>query len=42
MATGRALLGDAPVCPLRVWYWNGGDPMDELERRFAAASLHYG
>ena len=42
MATGRDLLGDAPPMPLRVWYWNGEDPREEVERRIAAASLHYG
>lgn len=42
MATGRALLGDAPISKLRVWGWNGEDPRDELERRIGAACLHYG
>lgn len=28
--------------PLRVWYINGEDPRDEIERRFAAAMLFYG
>jgi hypothetical protein len=27
---------------LRVWYWNGEDPTDELQRRFAAAIKHFG
>ena len=27
---------------LRVWHWNGEDPMDELQRRFAAAAKHHG
>ena len=40
MTTGRNLLG-SPGPKLRVWYWNGEDPKDELERRFAAARLHY-
>ena len=40
MTTGRNLLG-LPSPKLRVWYWNGEDPKDELERRFAAARLHY-
>jgi hypothetical protein len=26
---------------LRVWYWNGEDPKEELDRRFAAACKHY-
>lgn len=42
MVTGRALLGAAPPRPLRVWYWNGEDPRDEIERRVAAACAHYG
>jgi hypothetical protein len=42
MASGRALLGVKVPAPLRVWYWNGEDPMDELERRVAAICLHYG
>ena len=27
---------------MRVWYWNGEDPKEELDRRFAAAIKHYG
>ena len=42
MVTGRPLLGVRPVRPLKVWYWNGEDPEDEIERRFAAIMLHYG
>ena len=41
MVSGRPLLGIAPVDRLRVWLWNGEDPRDELERRIAAACLHY-
>ncbi len=41
MATGKSLLGVAPQQALRVWYWNGEDPFDELQRRFAAACIHY-
>ena len=43
MASGRNLLG-IPVggTKLRVWYWNGEDPLDEIERRVAAICLHYG
>ena len=37
MATNRALLNVSPSERLRVWYWNGEDPMEELQRRFAAA-----
>ena len=42
MVTGRALLGILPPQRVRVWYWNGEDPYDELERRIGAACLHYG
>lgn len=41
MATGKPLLGDKPPNPLRVWAWNGEDPREEIERRIAAACLHY-
>ena len=41
MVTGRPLLGVRPVRPLKVWYWNGEDPEEEIERRFAAIMLHY-
>ena len=43
MATGRPLLGIHPAeGPLKVWIWNGEDPLDELERRVAAICIHYG
>ena len=41
MATGKNLLGELPKRPLRAWYWNGEDPMDDLQRRFTAACLHH-
>jgi AAA domain len=41
IATGRGLLGVLPDEPTNVWYWNGEDPMEELERRLAATCLHY-
>lgn len=41
MVTGRNLLGSPVKEPLRVWYWNGEDPREEVERRLAAACLHY-
>jgi AAA domain len=41
MAAGRNLLGIAPARPMRVWYWNGEDPQEELERRALAICLHY-
>ncbi len=37
MVTGRDLLGIKPRQPLRVWYWNGEDPREEIDRRVAAA-----
>jgi hypothetical protein len=42
MVSGKPLLNIKPQGKLRVWYWNGEDPRDELERRFAAAMMHYG
>jgi RecA-family ATPase len=42
MSVARDILGSAPAEPLRVLYWNGEDPGDEIERRVAAACLHYG
>lgn len=45
MVIGRGLLGqaeDAVREPLRVYYWNGEDPLDETERRIAAVQLFYG
>jgi hypothetical protein len=42
MATGQSLLGIEPVRPMRVWYWNGEDPQEELERRVLAICLHFG
>ncbi len=41
MATGRNLLGTQPKGLSRVWIWNGEDPIEEIERRVAAAMLHY-
>ena len=42
MASGKPLLGAAPSGPLRVWLWNGEDPIEELQRRVAACMMHYG
>lgn len=42
MVTGRPLLGGREQPPLRVWIWNGEDPLDEMQRRVQAACLHYG
>jgi len=41
MASGRNLLGQWPSSRLRVWYWNGEDPLEEIERRVGAICLHY-
>ena len=42
MASGKPLLGQPVRAPFRVWYWNGEDPIDEIERRVAAICVHYG
>jgi hypothetical protein len=41
MMTGRSLLGVTPERRLKVWYWNGEDPLEEMQRRVAAAAKHY-
>jgi hypothetical protein len=45
MASGADLLvvGDAqmPPRPLKVWYWSGEDPKEEIDRRLAAAVKLY-
>jgi hypothetical protein len=41
MASHRNLVGDLAEEPLRIWYHNGEDPLDELKRRFLAAMRHY-
>jgi hypothetical protein len=41
LASGRPLLGVKPVRRCKVWYWNGEDPEEELDRRIAAICLHY-
>lgn len=41
ISTGRGLL-DVPVQErANVWYWNGEDPREEMDRRLAAACQHY-
>jgi hypothetical protein len=42
MASGKPLLGIQPEHRLRVWLWNGEDPLEELQRRVMAAAQHYG
>jgi hypothetical protein len=41
MASGKPILGQGPASPLTVWYWNGEDPIDETQRRIAAACIHH-
>jgi AAA domain len=41
MAGGINLLGIEPIRPMRVWYWNGEDPLEEIERRVLAICLHF-
>ena len=41
MATIRNLLGEQPPERLRVWYHNGEDSRDELNRRLLAICQHY-
>lgn len=41
MASGKPLLGIQPAGELRVWYWNGEDPLEEIERRVAATMQQY-
>jgi hypothetical protein len=42
MVSGKPLLGITPKDRLRVWYWNGEDPLEEIQRRVMATALHYG
>lgn len=42
MASGKPLLGVAPAGLLRVWMWNGEDPVEELQRRILACMRLYG
>jgi hypothetical protein len=41
IVTGRPLLGVTPNGRANVWYWNGEDPMEELQRRIVAAARRY-
>jgi RecA-family ATPase len=41
MATARNLLGEQPEARLRVWYHNGEDPREEIDRRLVAICQHY-
>lgn len=42
MASGRDLFDMKPARQLSVWLFNGEDPLEELERRIAAASIEHG
>ncbi|ACI93261.1 RecA-family ATPase [Afipia carboxidovorans OM5] len=41
MATGRDLLNETVHERARVWFWNGEDPREEMDRRLAAACVLY-
>jgi hypothetical protein len=41
MATGRTLLGIPPIGRYRVLYWNGEEPLAEIERRINAICRHF-
>ena len=41
MVAGHPLLSVPVPKRLRVWYWNGEDPLDEIDRRLAAICVHY-
>ena len=41
MASGKPLLGVHFKGPLKVWYWNGEDPLEEIERRALAICKYY-
>ena len=42
MTTVRALLGEQPTSRLKVWYHNGEDDHDEINRRIVAICQHFG
>ena len=42
MATGRNFLGPSLAAPLRVFYYNAEDPLDEIVRRVLAICQHHG
>jgi hypothetical protein len=41
LVTGEPLLGLQPRDKYRVWFWNGEDGREELERRLTAICIHY-
>ena len=42
MAAHKDFLGTLPTERIKVAYWNGEDPLEELQRRVEAVCLHYG
>lgn len=42
LASGKTLIGSEVGCPLRVWYWNLEDGMEELQRRIQAICIQHG
>ena len=42
LATGRDLTGDPVIERGPVWIYNTEDPLDEIQRRVAAAAIHHG
>jgi hypothetical protein len=41
LASSKKLHGGNPNGLFRVWYWNGEDPHEEIERRVVAIMKHY-
>src|SRR5262245_18385875 len=41
LATGRDLVGIMPTERVRCLYWNGDDPLVEVERRIHAVAQHF-
>ena len=41
LATGRDLVGITPTERVRCLYWNGDDPLVEVERRIHAVAQHF-
>lgn len=43
IVTGKPLLGVTPTEEdLRAWFWNGEDPLEEMQRRWAAVVKQFG
>lgn len=41
LASSINILQSKPHASLNVWYWNGEDPLEEIERRIAAALIFH-